>query len=251
MPRKTAAASLREKEPAPADDNTENRILDAAEELFSQFGFEGTAVRAINAVASVNSGAIHYYFRTKEDLFRKVIQRRGRILADDRLRRLEACREEPGRPPLLEQIVHAYIAPYANPALGSAEQRLRFARLRAHLMVEQRENDPSLLGNRHESTGQRFVDTLAGALPHLSRREVRLRYLVMWSALNTLSAGLGPIALGERILGEDENPVADFERLIPRLTQMFADFFRADEHGETAKTRPGKGSKSKSRARDR
>src|SRR5262245_60033108 len=54
---------------AQTDETTRARLLDAAEKLFAEFGFEGTSVRAINAEADVNSGAIHYHFRTKEDLF--------------------------------------------------------------------------------------------------------------------------------------------------------------------------------------
>lgn len=223
-----------------SDAGTEARILDSAEKLFAEFGFEGTSVRTINADASVNSGAIHYHFGSKEDLFRKVVHRRASILAQDRLSRLEACRAEDGRPPILEQIIEAYVAPYLNPKLGSLEERLRFARLRARLMAEQGQTDPSPLGKVHEDVGQRFVDMLAGALPHLSHREMQVRYLIMWSALNTLSAGHSRVALGSARPAKEEHPLAEFQVLVPELITLFAALFRAPSTQTEAASRRSK-----------
>jgi AcrR family transcriptional regulator len=209
------------------DKATETKILDAAEKLFSEYGYDATAIRMINLIANVNSGAIHYYFRTKEDLFRRVVLRRSRIFAEDRLARLAACREDADRQPLLDQIIEAYVMPYTNPALGSPEERLRFARLRARLMLEQRNENDSPLREPHEAAGQRFVDALADSLPHLSHSEVQFRYLIMWSALNTLSAGLGRAAFGGQIIGEGDHPMVELQKMIPQLVQLFTAFFRA------------------------
>jgi AcrR family transcriptional regulator len=211
--------------PARADEATKDRLLDAAERLFAEYGYEGTSVRAINTEASVNSGAIHYYFRTKDELFREVVNRRGRVLAAERTAALAACAEGPDRPPLIEQIIAAYIGPYAAPALGSREKRLLFARLRARLMADNRDIDSSPLGPDHEATGRRFVAALAKALPDLPAAEVELRYLIMWGALNTLSAGLGRAALGHAV-ERDPDPIGEFETMMPRLTALFAGMFR-------------------------
>ena len=52
------------------------RLLDAAEELFADYGFNGVSVRQIVEAAKVNLGAIPYHFGTKENLFKQVIYRR-------------------------------------------------------------------------------------------------------------------------------------------------------------------------------
>jgi AcrR family transcriptional regulator len=206
-----------------ADETTRARLLDAAEKVFSEYGFEGASVRMINAAAQVDSGAIHYHFGSKADLFRAVIKRRGEILSDDRLARLARCTEAGrGTARLVEQIVAAYILPYANPALGSPDARLRFARLRARLMAEQTDNDPSPLGDEHKQTGQKFIEALSSALPHRSPHDVRMRYLIMWSALNTLSAGLGHAALEAK---PSANALLEFEREVPELITLFASMF--------------------------
>jgi len=218
MARPTHSAAISQ-----ADDTTRTRLLDAAEKVFSQFGFEGASVRMINAEADVDSGAIHYHFGTKQDLFRAVIKRRGETLSGDRLARLDRCKEAPGAAPLVEQIVTAYILPYINAKLGSRDERLRFARLRAWLMAEQPGSDPSPLGTEHKQTGQKFINALSSALPHLTPNEVRTRYLIMWSSLNTLSAGLGHAALEQRA----ENALIDFERNVPELITLFSSMFLA------------------------
>ena len=218
------AETKRAKEGEPS---TEAKILDAAEQLFAELGYDATNVRLINSLAKVNSGAIHYHFGTKEDLFRRVMLRRGTLFAEDRLARLSACRAGAGRPPLLKQIIESYVLPYTNPALGSREDRFRFARLRARLMIEPRAALDSPLGPTHEAVGRRFVKALADCLPHLSPDEVRFRYQIMWSSLNTLSAALGPAALGKKAGGKPVDPMVEFEKNMPRLVESFAALFQA------------------------
>lgn len=52
------------------------QILNVAEELFSQQGFDGTSVRAIAKIAEVNIAMISYYFGSKEKLLGELINRR-------------------------------------------------------------------------------------------------------------------------------------------------------------------------------
>jgi AcrR family transcriptional regulator len=56
--------------------DTRDRILDAAERLFAQFGFDGTSLRQITVGASVNLAAVNYHFGSKEDLYAQVFIRR-------------------------------------------------------------------------------------------------------------------------------------------------------------------------------
>jgi AcrR family transcriptional regulator len=225
-----------------ADDTTRTKLLNAAEKVFSEFGFEGASVRTINAEAGVDSGAIHYHFGTKHDLFRAVISRRGEILSTDRLERLARCTLTPGSADSVEQIVAAYIMPYLNPALGTHDDRLRFARLRARLVAEQTNSDSSPLGSEHKHTAETFIDVLATVLPHIPQRDLADRFLIMWSSLNTLSAGLGHVALGLPRAGD---PLAEFERGMPKLIRLFALMFQApaatdDDGGVSAHRRSAK-----------
>lgn len=54
---------------APAGNDVTARIIEAALEHFSTYGFEGSSTRAIARSAGVSQSLVLYHFRTKEDLW--------------------------------------------------------------------------------------------------------------------------------------------------------------------------------------
>lgn len=58
-----------------ADLDSRTRILDAGETLFSQKGFAGTSIKDIGEASQRNTALIHYYFTSKEQLYREVLRR--------------------------------------------------------------------------------------------------------------------------------------------------------------------------------
>lgn len=55
--------------------NLEQFILDAAAELFLERGFESTSTTDIAKKAGCNQALVHYYFRTKENLFLRIFKK--------------------------------------------------------------------------------------------------------------------------------------------------------------------------------
>ena len=55
---------------------TKTRILDAAEALFTEHGYEATSMRQLTAAAGANLAAVNYHFGSKEELFQAVLTRR-------------------------------------------------------------------------------------------------------------------------------------------------------------------------------
>jgi TetR/AcrR family transcriptional regulator len=55
--------------------NTEEVIFDAAEEVFIEKGFEGARMQEIAEKAGINKALLHYYYRTKEKLFKAIFER--------------------------------------------------------------------------------------------------------------------------------------------------------------------------------
>ncbi len=58
-----------------SDPGTRERILEAADRLFGELGFEGTSTRLIAEQCEVNKALIHYHFATKQALFDAVLDR--------------------------------------------------------------------------------------------------------------------------------------------------------------------------------
>ena len=73
-------------------DRSRAAILDAAEELFARKGFEATSLEEVGRSAGLSRGTPRYFFGSKEDLYRAVLERvfadaresvaRGRVAAD-------------------------------------------------------------------------------------------------------------------------------------------------------------------------
>lgn len=63
---------MTENAPSPA---ARDQILDAAEGLFAQRGFDPTTIKQIGAEAKLNPALLYYYFGSKEELYKAVFQR--------------------------------------------------------------------------------------------------------------------------------------------------------------------------------
>ena len=64
------------------DKNTEQAIFQAAEEIFMEKGYAATKTTEIAKKAGVNHAMIHYYFRTKENLFTIIFKNKVELLAN-------------------------------------------------------------------------------------------------------------------------------------------------------------------------
>ncbi len=63
------------------DITTEQSILNAAEQVFLEKGYNLAKTTEIANLAGVNHAMLHYYFRTKENLFNKVFEQKAQLFA--------------------------------------------------------------------------------------------------------------------------------------------------------------------------
>jgi TetR/AcrR family transcriptional regulator len=71
------------------DAGTAEAILDAAEPLFGSQGFAATTIKQIGAAAGLNPALIYYYFGSKEELYRAILNRLFGTLASRGAERLQ------------------------------------------------------------------------------------------------------------------------------------------------------------------
>src|SRR5438477_10086046 len=91
---------------------TKERILDAAESLFMEHGFEATTLRSITAAAAVNLAAVNYHFGSKEELFQAVLTRRLDPMNAERMALLDQYeRDQEGEELSCEKILAAMFIP--------------------------------------------------------------------------------------------------------------------------------------------
>ena len=60
----------------------EQAILAAAEQEFLAKGFDGARTTSIAAAAGVTHAMLHYYFRTKENIFERILDEKLRLMGE-------------------------------------------------------------------------------------------------------------------------------------------------------------------------
>lgn len=73
------------------DQNMELKILESAEKLFLEQGFLKTTTGQIAQLAGCNQALVHYYYRTKEQLFERVYEQKIQLLFSNFIAEVEAC----------------------------------------------------------------------------------------------------------------------------------------------------------------
>lgn len=205
-------------EPEPG---TRERILSAAARLFAERGMEGVGLREITAEAGVNLAAVNYHFGTKIGLLEELFETRARPLTQERARLLDLCRPGPRRPPLLEQLLDAFLRPAFSHGLDSQGDGASFARLRARLAVDSEALYRRILSRAFDASTGRFLDAIAGALPDIPRAEVEWRFHFMLGTMIYTMANGGRIQSITRGACDPADANAILARLIPFLAAGF------------------------------
>ena len=86
-------------------------ILDCAEALFAERGYNGVTLNDVAQEATVDTSLMRYYFGDKQQLFRAVFMRRGAVINELRLAAMADYRASAGDNFRLEGIIDAFTRP--------------------------------------------------------------------------------------------------------------------------------------------
>ena len=117
-----------------AEKTVQERLLDAAERLFAEHGFDGTSVRELAGAAECNVAAVNYYFGGKENLYVEVWRRMMKRMVETRLASIEQVMSKEGEAPSLEDFLRSFAYAFLGPLLDESKSG-RILRLYAHEMV--------------------------------------------------------------------------------------------------------------------
>lgn len=162
--------------PSPGQEATKDRILDAAERLFSEHGFAATSTRAITQEAGVNLAAVNYHFGSKDALIFDLLERRVHRLNSNRYRLLDEAeaRHQPEAAPL-EEILESLFRPCLD--MVEDKQDHDFLQLLARSMYEHPEANKMLAEREWVPLARRFTEAVLRARPELSEADVGWRLL--------------------------------------------------------------------------
>jgi AcrR family transcriptional regulator len=171
--------------------NTKDKLLDAAEKLFARKGFYGTSLRDITGEAGVDLALVNYHFGGKKPLFAAVVERRGAVLNEERLRRLAEVRQAAApRPASTEAVVGAFFDPildflaHAGPGWHSYFSLLAWVN-----------NSPEwgrrLMSKTFNTTVREFIGALKESLPDAPPEDIFWGYNFLTGALTLSLAETG------------------------------------------------------------
>lgn len=204
------------------------RILNVAERLFMQYGYEGTSMRQITGEAGVNLAAVNYHFGSKEGLIQEVFRRRLEGLNEERMRVLDQAEQAADGKPLKPwQIVDGFFGTLLRMAEDERRGGLTFMQLLGRTLTEPSEFIRTFLAHADRAVVERYKAALFRALPDVPKSEIVWRFHFMLGATSYAMAGTDALRVITDWGIEDETAMNRLDRLLPRLMSFLMGGLRA------------------------
>jgi AcrR family transcriptional regulator len=151
---------------------TTERLLNAAERLFAEHGYDGVGMRALADEAGVNLGATTYHYGSKEKLYIETVMQRFRPIGEERIKLLrQAEQEAKGKPVPVEKIVDCMLRPPFMTVLVHPH----FPALLARNLFMPPPFMQEVLAKELPTFNEPFVAALARTLPNLPLKVLQMR----------------------------------------------------------------------------
>mgnify|MGYP000311774730 CR=1 FL=1 len=198
-------------------EETRNRILDVAQELFAKHGYDGVSMRQITVGANANVASIHYHFGSKEKLLLEALRRGAAPLIE---RRSESLSLLP-RPLQLEDVIRAFVTPVFQGERAPGTRRLLFGELRSRLVFENGALADQLLSELFDASSRSYIEAIADCLPDLPRSDLYYRFHYFLGAMFYAMSGTNRIKAISRGECDPTNSTAAIEQLIHFVSAGF------------------------------
>jgi AcrR family transcriptional regulator len=195
--------------------NTKDSILNAAERLFAERGYEATSLRAITAAAGANLAAVNYHFRSKEQLLQALFTRRLEMLNRKRMEMMDVYESEYGKKPVpLEKLVHALIVPMFDTTGDRSKGSRAFSVLLGRMYSSPQSSLDGILLADIKKFAERFETAIRRTLPGIPPEDLYWRVFFAFGATAHALAASHLLQKISRGLCDPEDGEAALERLV-------------------------------------
>ena len=156
------------------------KLLDAAEQLFAENGFEAVSVRHIIQLAKTNVAAVNYHFGSRDDLLSLAMMRTLVPINEERMVLLESVeRKWAGKVAPLEEIIDAFVRPLATQVQKSDLSERLFYKLAGRIFAEHGDGMPPQIEAQLRQVVDRFTRSFSKALPTVPMEDLvwRIHFL--------------------------------------------------------------------------
>ena len=156
--------------------DTAKRIIEAAEQLFADEGFEGVSLRSLTQAADVNLAAVNYHFGSKDALIDAVVERYVTPINENRLAQLDDLEKEYGADTVIpiEKILRAFLEPFLTHIGRSELSQCLFFKLMGRCMSAPSQTLPDSTLPLFHQLITRYAAAMHRSAPELSEE------LILW-----------------------------------------------------------------------
>jgi len=206
----------------------QDRLLDSAEELFCERGFEGTSVRDIAASAGCNVAAVNYYFGGKDKLYEEVWRRHLIPLRDARIAGIDKIFSRGEGQYTLDDLLKTFAETLIGP-LVEASRASRLSRLTARECIEQHLPIRMFADEVMKPTMNTMRTALLQTCPDLEESRIPL---IIFSLVGQLIHVVHLRAMFERGGKDLDIPMIDVAKAIDHIVKFSAAGIRAYAEGK-------------------
>ena len=182
-------------------DRTRAKVLDAAERLFADHGFDGVSIRDIADEAGVTLGLIGFHAGGKEELFRTILSRRVETLSSARLSALSELLGS-GRMVTPKDVIAAFVEPYVRICSSQDPQWQAYARLIANMASDGRWFP--YIHELYDPVALKFLKALQECLPGTDRLRLVTGFVMGVATMLSIVPSRARIeALADRDIGKN------------------------------------------------
>lgn len=169
------------------------RLLDAAEQLFAEKGYDAASTREITASAGDTLGTFSYHFKSKEALLANVITRRFDELNEHRRNMyLEFTCNNGGKAPSLQDTVTAIVLPLVRLAMCGSLGWRRYIILLCRLTYVGKQDHYKIMAELTDPVGEELLGWLSAAAPGVPAVNVGYAYqFIIGCMLDSLAQSKG------------------------------------------------------------
>lgn len=196
--------------------STKNKILDAAEQLFADKGFNGTSLREITSLAEVNLAAVNYHFGSKKELIKALMSRYMDELSPNLELALTQVRDLPE--PTLIQVFTAFVDPLLSLNRFRANGTSNFLQLLGRGYTDSQGFLRWFLTTQYPNVISTFVDAVHKAYPELSAEDMFWRlHFTMGTVVFTMSSSDALLDIAKSDFDEDTDISGVIRHVIPYI----------------------------------
>jgi len=194
---------------------TKNKILDAAEQLFADKGFNGTSLREITGVAGVNLAAVNYHFGSKKELIKAVMSRYMDELSPELESALSLlCQAE--EKPSLHEVFSAFVEPLLSLSNFRENGTSNFLQLLGRGYTDSQGFLRWFLTTQYPNVFSHFTQAVYKAYPELTTEEMFWRlHFTMGTVVFAMSSSEALIDIAQNDFDSQLTIEAVINKVIP------------------------------------